>query len=265
MNIYTHPEHHGLIPFGEIDWKNDEDDYGFDLTVVWTSKNETICWADDTGNADKTPFESHTIRDVTYGPKIALLQHIAKKDEANHKEKNGPLYLSPEPLPQFIESIIHTLPDDPAAERLYKAQKQAQHEREKPPQLRTCTIPVGWTDTLTSDKQRILPRDRIQWNDYPIPVMIRREGTPPSMLGICDEIAIDGTRIDATVHVPDYMIEQLDYGYFVGVIDISAEHVDMNDHNVLMFLDWKPSEIVMMPPEESDWIQHHNTTKGNAP
>lgn len=254
MNIYTHPEHHGLIPFGEIHWEKTTTTGRHHMTAVWTAKNGTIYWADDAGDAEGTPFENHTIHDVTYGPKIALLQHIAKKYE---ETKNAPLPPSTDQITQFIQRIIHTLPDNPATETLHKGKKQAGDQTEKPPQLQTCTIPVGWTDTLMKDKQRILPRDQIQWGDYPIPVMIRREGTPPSMLGICDEIAIDGTRIDATVHVPGYMIEQISYGYFVGVLDISAENVFMNEDNVLMFLGWKPSEIVMMPPEESDWTQHH--------
>lgn len=257
MNIYTRPEKHGLIPFGQIHWERTMITGRYHITAVWTAKNGTIYWADDTGNVDKIPFENHTIHDVTYGPKIALLQHIAKKDESNQKKKNADLPPSTEPISQFIERIIHTLPDDLATETLYKAYKQTECQREKPPQLQTCTIPVGWTDTLMKDKQRILPRDQIQWGEYPIPVMIRGEETPPCMLGICDEIAINGTRIDATVHVPGYMIEQISHEYFVGALDISAEHVEMNDDNVLMFLNWQPSEIVMIPPEQSDWNHHH--------
>ena len=56
-NIYYNPESFDLTTFGQIDWEPDEE-YNFDLTVIWRDSDGMYYWAEDSGCSCPSPFGS---------------------------------------------------------------------------------------------------------------------------------------------------------------------------------------------------------------
>lgn len=238
MNIYTHPEHHGLTPFGEIDWK--PHDYGFDITAVWTAKNGTIYWADDTGCSCPTPFEDQTVHDTTYGTRGKLLRHIEQRrqeqeidyNDRYERDEDDEPYTPPAQYSRLVERITNELPHNPRAEIrqtvLDKASEPAEHE---PPKLHTYTTTVGWTDTPTIDG----------WTEpqYPIPVELLTQTDHRVIVGGCDNIFVDGKRIRAEIYIPKEIIEQIEYRYLMGLMD----------YRMREFVGAYAKSIILLPPE----------------
>jgi hypothetical protein len=65
-NPYYNPENFGLELVGSIDWR--DEDYSFDMTVVWKAKRGEYYIGDDSGCSCPSPFEDVTKLEELDGP-----------------------------------------------------------------------------------------------------------------------------------------------------------------------------------------------------
>ena len=74
-DVYNSPEKFGLTEVGQIDWA--EQDYSFDMTVVWKDENGKLYWADDSGCSCPSPFEDfHSLDQLETGSFFDLAHYL---------------------------------------------------------------------------------------------------------------------------------------------------------------------------------------------